>query len=72
MEAIRRTWEKPQVFREDTPEFEGGSVDEFLSGEKDGPSARGCREEKGEGYPDVFIRQPHLKSRDAGLIVATA
>ena len=56
MEAIRRTWEKPQVFGEDTPEFEGGGADEFLSGEKDGPSARGCREEKGEGYPDVFIR----------------
>ena len=56
MEAIRRTWEESWMFGEDTSEFAGGGADEFLSGEEDGPSARGCREEKGEGYPDVFIR----------------
>ena len=56
MEAIRRTWEKPWVFGEDAPEFAGGGANEFLSGEEDGPNARGCREKKEEGYPDVFIR----------------
>jgi len=56
MEAIRRTWEKPRVFGENTPELACGGADEFLSGEEDGPSARGCREEKEEGYPDIFIR----------------
>jgi hypothetical protein len=52
MEAICRPWGKPQVFGEDTPEFAGGGADEFLSGEEEGLSARGCREEKREGYPD--------------------
>jgi len=48
MEAIRRTWEESWMFGEDTSEFAGGGADEFLSGEEDGPGARGCREEKGE------------------------
>ena len=48
MEAIRRTWEKPRVFGEDLPEFSYGGADEFFSGEEDGPSTRGCREEEGE------------------------
>ena len=46
MEANRRTWEEPWMFREDVPEFAGGGADEFLSGE----------EERGERYPGVFIR----------------
>ena len=58
MEAIRRTWEKPRVFGENTPELAGGGADEFLSGEEDGPSARGCREEKGEGYPTYLQGDP--------------
>ena len=36
------------MFGEDAPEFAGGGADEFLSREKDGPSARGCREGEGE------------------------
>ena len=56
MEAICRTWEKPRVFGEDTPEFEGGGADEFLNGEEDVSNARSCREGKGEGCTDVFIR----------------
>ena len=48
MEAICRTWEKLQLLGENAPEFRGGGADEFLSREKHGPSARGCREEEGE------------------------
>ena len=44
------------MFGEETPELAGGGTNEFLSGEEDVPSARGCREEKEEGYPDIFIR----------------
>ena len=55
MEAICRTWKEPRVLGGDAPEF-GGGADEFLNGEEDGSNARSCREGKGEGCTDVFIR----------------
>jgi len=48
METICGPWEEPRVFGEDFPEFSDGGADEFFSGEEDGPSTRGCREEERE------------------------
>ena len=56
MEAICRSWKEPRVLGGDAPEFGGGGADEFLNGEEDGSNARSCREGKGEGCTDVFIR----------------